>query len=109
MAHVTRKHGNRGEHGNVASMAIQSHGGSGNRAGKTKVLGGSLLEGDVCCTVCLSRRRKRRAFWAGAAYVLCGIRGKNESNEAAIRGLPAQQLHSDSVLLFAFVADNQCF
>ena len=51
MAHVTRKHGNRGEHGNVASMAIQSHGGSGNRAGKTKVLGGSLLEGDVCCTM----------------------------------------------------------
>ena len=71
MAHVTRKHGNRGEHGNAASMAIQSHGGSGNRrAGKTKVLGGSLLEGDVYCTVCPSWRRKMEAFWAGAAYVL---------------------------------------
>ena len=36
------KHGNRGKGGNVASMAIESHG-SGNRVGKTKVLGRSCL------------------------------------------------------------------
>ena len=108
MAHATRKHGNRGEHGNVASMAIQSHGGSGNRrAGKTKVLGGSLQRGMSVVQSVRLRGGKRGLFGWGQHMYFGGK--KNESYETAIRGSAAQQLHSDSELLFAFVADNQSF
>ena len=107
MAHVTPKHGNRSEHGNVVSMAIQSHGGSGNRAGKTKVLGGSLQRGMSVVQSVRLRGGKRGLFGWGQHMYFGGK--KNESYEAAIRGSAAQQLHSDSGLLFAFVADNQCF
>ena len=58
------KHGNRGKGGNVASMAIESHG-SGNRVGKTKVLGRSCLV--------------YRLFW-GAGCLLYSLSGSEEEN-----------------------------
>ena len=68
MAHVTRKHGNRGEHGNVASMAIQSHW-SGNRVRKTKVLGrGCLVYGLIlggCLLYSLSGSEEEKGGFMG--------------------------------------------
>ena len=83
------KHGNRGKGGNVASMAIESHG-SGNRVGKTKVLGRSclvyrLFGGAGCLLHTLSGSEEENGgFMGGGAICICtlaalGIRSKKES------------------------------
>ena len=96
------KHGNRGKGGNVASMAIESHG-SGNRVGKTKVLGRSCLVyrlfwGCLLYSL-LGSEEENGGIMGGGVPCMCtlaapGIRSKKESYEEAIRGLAAEQLQS---------------
>ena len=55
-----------GKHGNPKPW------GEWQQSGQDKSFGRQSSEGDVCCTVCPSPRRKTGAFWVGAAYVLRG-------------------------------------
>ena len=111
------KHGNRGKGGNVASMAIESHG-SGNRVGKTKVLGRSCLVyrlfwGAGCLLYSLSASEEEKGGFMGgrAAYVLW--RWRHREQEGILRSGnqgPRCSTITISVLVFAFVADvAQCF